>query len=163
DGRVGVEGTPADCVRLALHHLEPAADWVLAGINAGGNLGADVYHSGTVAAAREAVLPGRPAAALAHHIPRGRAVDWPRAAGRGRGGAVPGRGGGPGGGPRPPWEPPPPPPRARPRGTPGPPPPRGPSPRAPPAMGGGGPGRPTGATTPPAPAGPAATSTSASA
>src|SRR4051794_34816796 len=51
-----VEGTPADCVRLAIHHLDPGVDWVLSGINSGGNLGADVYHSGTVAAVREAVL-----------------------------------------------------------------------------------------------------------
>src|SRR4051812_33752156 len=49
-GRVAVEGTPADCVRLALDHLVPGFDWVLSGINAGGNLGTDVFHSGTVAA-----------------------------------------------------------------------------------------------------------------
>src|SRR4051794_39363931 len=48
-GRFAVEGTPADCVRLALHALATGVDWVLSGINAGGNLGADVYHSGTVA------------------------------------------------------------------------------------------------------------------
>jgi 5'-nucleotidase len=79
-GRLAVEGSPADCVRLALHHLAPDAAWVLAGINAGGNLGADIHHSGTVAAAREAVLHGRPAIALSHYIARGRALDWPRAA-----------------------------------------------------------------------------------
>src|SRR6266446_3932020 len=45
DGFIGVEGTPADCVRLAIHSLAPDADWFLSGINAGGNLGADVYHS----------------------------------------------------------------------------------------------------------------------
>jgi 5'-nucleotidase len=81
-GRLAVEGTPADCVRLALHHLAPEAAWVLAGINAGGNLGADIHHSGTVAAAREAVLHGRPAIALSHYIARGRPLDWPRAARR---------------------------------------------------------------------------------
>jgi 5'-nucleotidase len=80
DGRFAVEGTPADCVRVGLHHLAPDAEWILAGINAGGNLGADVYHSGTVAAAREAVLHGRPAIALSHYIARGRAIDWDRAA-----------------------------------------------------------------------------------
>src|SRR5262245_32256216 len=36
EGRYAVEGTPADCVRLAIHHLEPRLDWVVAGINAGG-------------------------------------------------------------------------------------------------------------------------------
>ena len=78
-GWFAVEGTPADCVRVGLHHLAPGAAWVLAGINAGGNLGADVFHSGTVAAAREAVLHGRPAIALSHYIARGRPIDWPRA------------------------------------------------------------------------------------
>ena len=50
EGRHAVDGTPADCVRLALHHLATEASWVLSGINAGGNLGSDVHHSGTVAA-----------------------------------------------------------------------------------------------------------------
>ena len=55
-------GSPADCVRLALVHLAPEFEWVISGINAGGNLGTDVYHSGTVAAAREAVAPSEPIA-----------------------------------------------------------------------------------------------------
>jgi len=80
EDRVAVAGTPADCVRLALDHLTPGVDWVLSGINAGGNLGADVYHSGTVAAVREGVLHGVPGIALSHYIARGRAIDWPRAA-----------------------------------------------------------------------------------
>jgi 5'-nucleotidase len=77
--RIAVAGTPADCVRLALDHLTPSIDWVLSGINAGGNLGADVYHSGTVAAVREGVLHGVPGIALSHYIARGRVIDWPRA------------------------------------------------------------------------------------
>lgn len=80
DGRIVVDGTPADCVRLALHHLAPEVNWVLSGINAGGNLGIDVHHSGTVAAVREAVIHGRPGIAISHYIARGRAIDWPRAA-----------------------------------------------------------------------------------
>ena len=79
---IAVAGTPADCVRLALHHLATEADWVLSGINAGGNLGADVFHSGTVAAAREAVLHGRPAIAISHYLARDRPVDWNIAAAR---------------------------------------------------------------------------------
>src|SRR5262249_7116594 len=51
-----LDGTPADCVRVGLHSVVPEADWVLAGLNEGGNLGVDVHHSGTVAAVREAVL-----------------------------------------------------------------------------------------------------------
>jgi 5'-nucleotidase len=80
EDRVAVAGTPADCVRLALDHLAPETSWVLAGINAGGNLGVDVYHSGTVAAVREGVLHGVPGIALSHYIARGRVIDWPRAA-----------------------------------------------------------------------------------
>jgi 5'-nucleotidase len=74
-----VDGTPADCVRLALHALVPDFDWVLSGINAGGNLGADVYISGTVAAVREAVLHGRPGIALSQYRKRGLDFDWERA------------------------------------------------------------------------------------
>ncbi len=83
-GRFAVDGKPADCVRLGLAHLEPRAAWVISGINAGGNLGVDVYISGTVAAAREAVLHGRPAIALSHYIYRSRPIDWELAAARGR-------------------------------------------------------------------------------
>ena len=75
-----VAGTPADCVRVALHDVAPDAGWVLSGINAGGNLGADVYHSGTVAAVREAVLHGFPSIALSHYKKRGLELDWARAA-----------------------------------------------------------------------------------
>ncbi len=59
-----LDGTPADCVRIALTQLEGRFDWVLSGINHGSNLGADVYVSGTVAAAREAWLQGVRAIAL---------------------------------------------------------------------------------------------------
>ena len=64
--RYAVEGTPADCVRVALERLAPDVDWVLSGINHGGNLGADVHHSGTVAAVREGVFHGKPGIALSH-------------------------------------------------------------------------------------------------
>ena len=80
ESRFAVEGTPADCVRVALHELATATNWVLAGINAGGNLGADVYHSGTVAAVREAALHGRAGIAVSHYRRRGVAFDWDRAA-----------------------------------------------------------------------------------
>ena len=77
-GDYAVDGSPADCVRLALHHLAPGASWVVSGINRGGNLGADVYYSGTVAAAREAVLHGVPAIAFSHVIKPQLPIDWPR-------------------------------------------------------------------------------------
>lgn len=75
-----VHGTPADCVRVALDHLVPTADWVVSGINHGGNLGTDVWHSGTVAAVREAALHGKPGIAISHYQRRGLPVDWSRAA-----------------------------------------------------------------------------------
>jgi 5'-nucleotidase len=78
--RFAVDGMPADCVRAALHSLAPDVTCVLAGINAGANVGADVYVSGTVAAVREAVLHGRPGIAVSQYIQRNRAVDWDLAA-----------------------------------------------------------------------------------
>jgi 5'-nucleotidase len=77
--RFVVHGTPADCVRVALHDILPDPDWVLSGINAGGNLGADVHHSGTVAAVREGVLHGRPGIALSHYRKKNLSLDWQRA------------------------------------------------------------------------------------
>lgn len=79
-GRFAVTGTPADCVRIALAELVPDAAVVLSGINAGGNLGTDIHHSGTVAAAREAALHGRTAVAASHYRRSGAAIDWVRAA-----------------------------------------------------------------------------------
>ena len=73
-----VAGTPGDCVRLALHGLCGAVDWVLSGINPGGNLGTDVYHSGTVAAAREAALHGVPGLAISQLRRREPPLDWER-------------------------------------------------------------------------------------
>ncbi|HEY9909507.1 MAG TPA: 5'/3'-nucleotidase SurE [Thermosynechococcaceae cyanobacterium] len=71
-----IAGTPADCTRLALKHLCPEVKWVLSGINAGGNLGADVYISGTVAAVREAALNRVAGIAISQYRHRGRAIDW---------------------------------------------------------------------------------------
>ena len=73
DGRYFVNGTPTDCVHMAITGLlseEP--DMVIAGINHGANLGDDVLYSGTVAAAVEGRFLGLPAIAvsLASHAPR---------------------------------------------------------------------------------------------
>ena len=85
DGEVAVDGTPADCVRVAIHRLgAEGIAWVLSGVNAGGNLGTDVYHSGTVAAVREGAMRGIPGIALSHYVARGRLLDWDRAAVRTR-------------------------------------------------------------------------------
>jgi 5'-nucleotidase len=58
-----VNGTPADCVALGTH-LWHKTDVVLSGINMGPNLGNSVWHSGTLAAARQATLLGIPGIAL---------------------------------------------------------------------------------------------------
>ena len=59
-----VDGTPADCVSLALKHLFPNIDVVLSGINHGYNGGMDVMYSGTVAAAMEGAIMGKRALAV---------------------------------------------------------------------------------------------------
>lgn len=63
-----VDGTPADCVYVALHSigrvLPRRPDVVVSGLNHGLNLGNDVFYSGTVAAAREAALKGIPVLAV---------------------------------------------------------------------------------------------------
>lgn len=74
--RIAVAGTPVDCARLALTTFAPDADWVLSGINHGGNLGVDVFMSGTVGAAREAAMLGKRAIALSQYQSRGRPLDW---------------------------------------------------------------------------------------
>jgi len=79
-GRFAIDGTPADCVRIGLHGVAPDTSWVLAGINHGGNLGADVWHSGTVAAVREAVLHGLPGIAVSHFRRKGQEYNWHEAA-----------------------------------------------------------------------------------
>lgn len=73
-----LNGTPADCVRVAVHVLDRHIDLVLSGINDGGNLGVDVFMSGTVAAAREAALIGIPAVAISQYRHSGHRVDWAR-------------------------------------------------------------------------------------
>lgn len=65
NGFIRVDGTPTDCVHLALTGLlEEEPDMVIAGINSGANLGDDVLYSGTVAAAMEGRFLGLPAIAV---------------------------------------------------------------------------------------------------
>jgi len=65
DGVVRVDGTPTDCVHLAITGLlDEEPDMVIAGINAGSNMGDDVIYSGTVAAAMEGRFLGLPAIAV---------------------------------------------------------------------------------------------------
>jgi len=64
-----VNGTPADCVALGAYHWEKV-DVVLSGINLGSNLGNAMWHSGTLAAAKQAVLLGLRGIALSVAITR---------------------------------------------------------------------------------------------
>lgn len=64
------DGTPADCVYLALAALykKKLPDLIISGINKGANVGEDITYSGTCAGAMEAVLQGIPALALSHYF-----------------------------------------------------------------------------------------------
>lgn len=65
NGFISVDGTPTDCVHLAITGLlDEEPDMVIAGINAGANMGDDVLYSGTVAAATEGRFLGFPAIAV---------------------------------------------------------------------------------------------------
>ena len=66
DDHYSVDGTPTDCVTLAMNHIlrDDPPDLVVSGINRGGNLGDDVMYSGTVAGALEASIYGLPGIAM---------------------------------------------------------------------------------------------------
>ena len=68
DGVYAVEGMPADCVMLALRKLmKRRPNWILSGINRGGNTGVDTLYSGTVHAAMEGAMHGHRAMAISCH------------------------------------------------------------------------------------------------
>ena len=71
DGAYQVDGTPTDCVMLAMEALMPTRpDFVFSGVNHGPNMGEDVLYSGTVSAAMEGVMLGVPGVAISfsgHH------------------------------------------------------------------------------------------------
>ena len=78
-GVYAIDGTPVDCVYLALLHLVPRRPaLVVSGINNGYNLGSDVFYSGTVAGAVEGALRGVPAFAIS--LERRRPQDFSHAA-----------------------------------------------------------------------------------
>ncbi|HET7789899.1 MAG TPA: 5'/3'-nucleotidase SurE [Gemmatimonadales bacterium] len=67
DGSYQVDGTPTDCVLLALGALMPEQpDFVISGVNHGPNMGEDVLYSGTVAAAMEGLAAGIPSIAVSY-------------------------------------------------------------------------------------------------
>lgn len=63
---MGIFGTPADCVKLALALRETPPDLVIAGINLGRNVGSDVFYSGTIGAASEGAQACVPSLAVSH-------------------------------------------------------------------------------------------------
>jgi len=73
-----VDGTPTDCVLLALNHLlkDKRPTLVLSGVNYGENLGESITYSGTVAAAMEATLLGVPAVALSQTVQLNVPICW---------------------------------------------------------------------------------------
>ena len=78
-----VDGTPTDCVLMAVGHLltDHPPDLVLSGVNRGGNLGEDVTYSGTVAAAMEGTMLGVPSVALSQLYAQGERAKWATAEG----------------------------------------------------------------------------------
>jgi len=78
DQRYSVNGTPTDCVLLAINHLmkDHPPDLVLSGVNMGVNLGEDVHYSGTVAAAMEGALLGYRAIAFSQDFDDAENVPW---------------------------------------------------------------------------------------
>jgi len=76
--RYVVDGTPTDCILLALKRLLRAGPpaLVLSGVNAGTNIAEDITYSGTCAAAMEATLFGLPAIALSQEYRDRNAISW---------------------------------------------------------------------------------------
>jgi 5'-nucleotidase len=76
--RFAVDGTPTDCILLAVKRVlrDRLPDLVLSGVNAGSNVGEDLTYSGTVAAAMEATLLGIPAIALSQDFRDGEELPW---------------------------------------------------------------------------------------
>ncbi len=72
-----VEGSPADCVRLAVAELvEDSVDLIVSGINRGANAGIDLFYSGTVAAAREGAILGVRSISVSQAVRGEVETDW---------------------------------------------------------------------------------------
>lgn len=81
EGVFAVDGTPTDCVNVALAHvLDGPPDLVVSGINKGLNIGDDITYSGTVAGALEGALLGYQAIAVSLEFVRGETQDFGPAA-----------------------------------------------------------------------------------
>lgn len=73
-----VDGTPTDCMQIALKQLliDTPPDLMLSGVNHGANLGEDVTYSGTVAAAMEATILGIPSIAISLQTKSHEKIQW---------------------------------------------------------------------------------------
>jgi len=80
ENRYSIDGSPADCARVGALYLDEDADWVVSGVNHGGNLGVDIYMSGTVAAVREAAWLGLPGMAFSQYCKSMKEFDWSQTA-----------------------------------------------------------------------------------
>ena len=78
DRKFSVDGTPTDCVILALNQIMASnkPDLVLSGINRGVNIAEDITYSGTVGAAYEATIAGVRAIALSQELSTAAKIDW---------------------------------------------------------------------------------------
>ncbi len=76
--RFAIDGTPTDCMQIALKRLlkDHKPDLVLSGVNNGANLGEDITYSGTIAAAMEATILGVPSIALSQLVKSGQHAKW---------------------------------------------------------------------------------------
>ena len=76
--RFAVDGTPTDCVLMALNEImaENMPNLVLSGVNRGANLGEDVTYSGTIAAALEATILSVPAIAMSQYFVEREEIRW---------------------------------------------------------------------------------------
>jgi len=79
--RYSVEGTPTDCVMMAINQVlaDNPPDLLLSGVNRGANMGEDVTYSGTIAAAMEGTLVGVPSIALSQSFANRKIMHWPTA------------------------------------------------------------------------------------
>jgi len=76
--RFTIDGTPTDCVLIALNKIvgRDRPTLLLSGVNHGSNIGEDMTYSGTIAAAMEGTLLGVPSIALSMHYEKGRRDHW---------------------------------------------------------------------------------------
>ena len=76
-----VDGTPADCVKLGVMELcEERPDLILSGVNAGANVGLNVFYSGTAAGCLEGAMFGIPSFAVSVYLNKGVSTNFPRIA-----------------------------------------------------------------------------------